>query len=145
MSEAALYNQSPATCDIVDTSHVIPMTNVRIIGQDLQFDDANDAVRIMKSGTYLFVWHVPARAASDMHVIITLETEDGTTVYAHSGAIYYSAGDDVAMVNGSTAVRLMAGDAVVLRNRSNNAIQLVTLRGSSTAAHSNSMTVTRVL
>lgn len=144
-SESALYNESPATCDIVEISNVIPMFNVRTIGHDLQFEAARNAVCIMKSGTYLFNWHVPARAAYDMNVIVTLESEDGTTVYAHSGAIYYSAGDNVALVHGTTAVNLMEGDCVVLRNRSNNAFQLVTLRGSCTASHSNTMTVTRVL
>lgn len=119
------------------------MANSRVIGSGLSFDAGNNAVVIADAGTYLFLWHVAGNVPQTSDLLISLESLDGTTVYALSG-------DDTRANNpyntttGSTAVALAENASVVLRNRSTGTLTLTPLSGQGGAQYTNSMTVVRV-
>lgn len=127
----------------MEASGVIPMNNLRVIGKDMELAENSGAVRILESGIYLFIWHIPAGGDGDMNMIVTLESTDGETAYARSGAVYESERGSAVVVHGSAAANLTAGDEAVLRNRSGGALKIAALSGGG-IDYSGSITVIRV-
>lgn len=119
------------------------MANVRLIGSDLAFDAANNAVTVTTDGTYLVVWHVSGTLPTAGDLIVSLNSQDGTTLYALSG-VNAPTENLSQTVTGSTVVTLTAGSSLALRNQSADSLTLLPLNGQNDAQYTTALTVVRV-
>ena len=119
------------------------MANVRLVGSDLAFDAANNAVTVAADGTYLIIWHVSGTLPAAGDLMISLDSQDGATTYALSGASAPTANLSQT-VTGSTAVPLTAGSSLALRNRSTDSLTLLPLNGENAVQYTTALTVVRM-
>lgn len=103
-----------------------------------------------QDGTYLAVWTLLVQGenededgdsqggSGESQVIVALESQSGATQYALSGGVSEGQSQDgnsqgdgqgVSHVAGHSVVALVAGDTLVLRNRSGETITLTTVGG----------------
>lgn len=141
--DSALYNQLPSSTAVIAPAAVIPMANVRLVGSDLTFDAENNAVMVATDGTYLVIWHVSGTMPTAGDLMISLVSQDGTTLYALSGFTVPS-GNLSQTVTGSTVVALTAGSSLVLRNQSTDSLTLLPLNGQNDAQYTTALTAVRV-
>ena len=119
------------------------MTNVRLVGSDLAFDAANNAVTVATDGTYLAIWHVSGTLPTAGSLMVSLASQDGATTYALSG-VNAPTGNLSQTVTGSTVVALTAGSSLALRNQSTDTLTLLPLSGQNGAQYTTALTVARV-
>ena len=140
---SALYNQLPNSTAVIAPSAVLPMANVRLVGSDLAFDAANNAVTVATDGTYLVIWHVSGTLPAAGDLMISLDSQDGATTYALSGVNAPTANLSQT-VTGSTVVPLTAGSSLALRNQSTDSLTLLPLNGQNDVQYTTALTVVRV-
>ena len=119
------------------------MNNVRLVGDELTYDVANNAVTVNTAGTYLLLWHVSGTLPTAGDALVSLDSQDGATVYALSGSNAPTANLSQT-VTGSTVATLPAGTSLVLRTQSTDTLTLLPLNGENDLQYTNSLTVARI-
>lgn len=140
----ALFVQMSTAQTAVANGAVLPLAgNIRQIGNGLSYDAANHAVTVNEAGVYAFDWHVLVQSAADAaDAVIALQSLDGSTVLATSGAASVPA-DGAALVSGHTVAALQAGTAWALVNVSGAAINLP-VAGTAPAVFAAALTVAQI-
>lgn len=120
---------------------VLPIAgSSRVIGTAISYDAANHAVVINEAGVYAFNWQVLVQSVDAAGpVVISLQSLDGTTVLATSGALAVPT-DGGTEVSGSTVAQLPAGSSWVLVNNSGVPISIA-VAGTAPAAFAASLNV----
>ena len=137
---SAAYSETGADT-VVATGANIPLTQTRVIGTGVAIDATDSTVTIAQDGDYLFIWNVLGHTATvGDSIVVTLETTDAQTVYAHSGAENQDTTYGTA-VSGSTVVSLAAGDTLALRYQGTPNLQLDPVTGTDAEAYTVSLTV----
>jgi len=141
--DALFVQMSTAQTDIASGAALPLAGSVRQIGDGISYDAANHAVVVCEPGVYAFDWNVlvTAAAAGD-DVVITLQSLDGTTVLASSGAVAVPAEGGV-LLSGHAVAPLRAGSAWALVNASAGAVS-IPVAGAAPAVFAASLTVAEV-
>lgn len=118
---------------------VLPIAgSTRLIGTALSYDAANHAVVVNEAGVYAFNWQVLAQSVGEAGpVVISLQSLDGATVLATSGALAVPT-DSGTVIPGSTVAQLPAGSSWVLVNSSGVPISIA-VAGTAPAAFAASL------
>ena len=144
-AEAAAYAENTVGATGLPDASAIALPGVRTVGDALSYDGTTGEVTVNQPGTYLFQWNLLAGKTNDTDggdILVTLESADGATRYAQSGAPV-TAGETVAL-NGQTAVDLPAGAVLRLVNQSGKPIDLRTADSGAGTSYAGSLSVTEI-